>query len=148
MGRLAFKLEPAGKVRVFAMLDVWTQSILEPIHNHVFSILKQIPNDGCFDQAAPLKRLMAKKIKDIYSFDLSSATDRLPIDIQCQVLEMLYNKSIADAWYSILIRRPYFIADSELKKYPSDIIFDERKRVKGGFQLEYAVGQPMGALSS
>jgi len=32
LGRLAFKEEAAGKLRVFAMVDVITQSLLEPLH--------------------------------------------------------------------------------------------------------------------
>jgi hypothetical protein len=40
---------------------------------------------------------MAKGLKDVYSFDLSAATDRLPIDLQVQVLSMIYNHTIAQA---------------------------------------------------
>jgi len=55
LGKLALKLEPAGKVRVFAILDVWSQSILEPIHNHMFSILRSIPNDDVLIKKSPLR---------------------------------------------------------------------------------------------
>jgi len=38
---------------------------------------------------------------------------------------------------------------SDLRKYSSDIIFDESTLVNGKyFKLKYSVGQPMGALSS
>jgi len=40
---------------------------------------------------------MAKGLNDLYSFDLSAATDRLPIDLQKQVLSLIYNQEIADA---------------------------------------------------
>jgi hypothetical protein len=33
LGQLALKKEAAGKIRVFAMVDVWTQSVLKPLHN-------------------------------------------------------------------------------------------------------------------
>jgi hypothetical protein len=33
LGRLGFKPEPAGKVRVFAMVDAWTHWILKPLHD-------------------------------------------------------------------------------------------------------------------
>lgn len=69
--------------------------MLRPIHQHTFDILKQIPNDGCFDQGRPLKRLMSKGLKDLWSFDLSAATDRFPIDFQVQVLSLMYNQDIA-----------------------------------------------------
>jgi hypothetical protein len=32
MGKLSLKVEPAGKVRVFAMVDAITQSALKPLH--------------------------------------------------------------------------------------------------------------------
>lgn len=33
LGRLSFKEEAAGKLRVFAMVDVFTQSMLKPLHD-------------------------------------------------------------------------------------------------------------------
>jgi len=36
LGRLALKEEGAGKVRVFAIADVVTQSFLEPLHQWIF----------------------------------------------------------------------------------------------------------------
>jgi hypothetical protein len=63
----------------------------------MFDILSGIKQDGCFDQGRPLDLLMAKGYKDLYSFDLSAATDRLPIDIQVQVLSRIYNPRVAEA---------------------------------------------------
>lgn len=34
---------------------------------------------------------MEKGLKDFYSFDLTAATDRLPIDIQVDLLSLLFN---------------------------------------------------------
>jgi hypothetical protein len=50
IGKLGFKQEPAGKVRVFAMVDIITQWMLEPLHRLIFRKLKDIPMDGTFDQ--------------------------------------------------------------------------------------------------
>jgi hypothetical protein len=52
IGKLSTKKEAAGKVRVFAMVDVWTQSLLKPLHLALFEFLKSLPNDGTFDQNA------------------------------------------------------------------------------------------------
>lgn len=60
LGRLAIKDEPAGKRRVFAIVDIYTQSILKPIHDHVFDILKNIKEDGAFDQIGPVRRMIAQ----------------------------------------------------------------------------------------
>jgi hypothetical protein len=132
LGKLSKKLEPAGKIRVFAICDVWSQSILVPIHDHLFEILSRIPMDGTFDQEAPLRNLLAKlqtrADKTVFSYDLSAATDRFPIDFQVQVLSLLYTKDVAEAWKSLLVDREYYLKD------------------EGNFK--YSVGQPMGALSS
>jgi len=52
VGQLSMKQEAAGKIRVFAMVDLWTQSILKPLHLALFDFLKSLPNDGTFDQTA------------------------------------------------------------------------------------------------
>jgi hypothetical protein len=101
LGKLSTKIEPAGKIRVFAIADVWTQTSLLPIHEHVFRILRKIPQDGTFDQDAPLMALQTKlrdKIdKSVFSYDLSAATDRFPVEFQQQMLSFLYNEEVASA---------------------------------------------------
>lgn len=93
LGKLAFKKEAGGKLRVFAMVDGWTQSLLKPLHQFLFEVLKQIPNDSTFNQVRGKTRLTTLvksfKLTKIYSFDLSSATDRLPIDLQAVILSKL-----------------------------------------------------------
>jgi catabolite regulation protein CreA len=63
----------------------------------------------------------------VFSYDLSAATDRFPIDLQVQILSMLYTKEVALAWKSVLVNRDYHFKDNTYR---------------------YSVGQPMGALSS
>jgi len=45
LGKLGLKDEPAGKVRVFAMVDCITQWAFRPLHDRIFEILKLIPQD-------------------------------------------------------------------------------------------------------
>jgi len=94
LGRLALKEEAAGKVRVFAITDCITQSVNKPLHRSIFSLLKKIPMDGTFDQLAPCRRLVDfyndGLIEDFYSYDLSAATDRLPIQIQSDILSVIF----------------------------------------------------------
>jgi len=96
IGRLSVKVEPAGKLRVFAMVDIWTQSILKPLHDSLFAFLAQLPNDGTFDQQASVKRSMQKSqlAGKSYSYDLSAATDRLPVEIQEGVISALYGAEV------------------------------------------------------
>lgn len=92
--QLSFKEEAAGKLRIFAMLDPWTQSVLYPLHAYLFKILKLISNDGTHDQSAAVRRAIIKarqpQVRGIVnSFDLSAATDRLPVILQRSLLEYL-----------------------------------------------------------
>jgi len=98
-GQLSIKEEAAGKLRVFAMVDVWTQSALKPLHDYLFSILSQFPNDGTFDQRASVNRchVKAKVSGASYGYDLSAATDRLPVVIQEAVLSSLLGEDFAQS---------------------------------------------------
>jgi len=138
LGQLAFKEEAAGKLRIFALVDVWTQSLLKPLHLALFDLLKSIPNDGTFDQDASVQRSKekAEKSQCAYSFDLSSATDRLPIIFQSAILDRILPVKVGNSWAGLLVMRDYFLPRSA-KKYG----LTEKS-------VRYTVGQPMGALSS
>lgn len=131
LGKLSKKLEPAGKIRVFAIADVWTQSVLKPYHDYIFHLLKNIPQDGTFNQTAPLdllrQRLSSRPNKWVASYDLSAATDRLPIQVQVQVFSQLFNREAGEAWRTLLVDRDWYLSSKPYR---------------------YSVGQPMGALSS
>jgi len=125
-GRLVKLYEAAGKVRIIAIVDPVTNWLLKPLHDWVFAILREIPNDGTFDQDKPLLALGLGR-RYIGSCDMSAATDRLPVKLQALILSHIIGPKLANSWMHLLVARPY-IAD--------------------GKNLWYAVGQPMGALSS
>lgn len=137
LGKLAFLDEPAGKVRVVAMVDVVTQSILHPLHDWIFRVLKELPMDGTFDQGKPLDILIAKEVKEVYSYDLSSATDRLPLALQESLLGWVLGEKVARLWASLLVNRIYSIHPRTAEK-----------RGLNQTRFSYACGQPMGAYSS
>lgn len=141
VGQLSFKVEPAGKVRTFALVDLWTQSLLYPLHKWLQKVLKGLPNDGTFDQGAASERVRKKAMAagQSYGYDLSAATDRLPLNIQVDILSSLLGRKIALLWAFILTGRDYYIFPN-----PEQL---ERIGAKAG-KLRYAVGQPMGAYSS
>nr|AWY10986.1 RNA-dependent RNA polymerase [Sclerotinia sclerotiorum mitovirus 28] len=138
LGQLSFKEEAAGKLRVFALVDVWTQSLLKPLHSALFDLLRLIPNDGTFDQDASVRRSVSKaSVADCaYSFDLSSATDRLPVVYQSALLDRILPVKVGNAWAGLLTLREYYLPGGA-KKYG----ITEKS-------MTYTVGQPMGALSS
>jgi hypothetical protein len=144
LGRLHTIPEPAGKVRVVAMVTWWVQCLLHPLHLAIFKLLALIPQDGTHDQRKPLVALASKIRSDLdstghsycYSFDLKAATDRIPIELQVSLLSILLGGAVAKAWRTILVGISY---DTRPIKH---------RLGQGGASLKYAVGQPMGAYSS
>jgi len=92
LGKLSFKEEAAGKLRVFAMVDVITQSLLSPLHNVLFNLFKKLPNDCTHDQDKGVKyaQELSLKYNRSFGFDLSAATDRLPLSSQEAILNSLF----------------------------------------------------------
>jgi hypothetical protein len=126
--RLHFISEGGGKTRVICIGDIWTQMALKPIHNKIMTTLKKVDWDGTSSHnilATKLKHYT--KMREFFCFDLTAATDRMPILLQKEVLKPIFGKEITDLWSDLLINR--------------DI--DNR-----GAPVRYAVGQPMGFLSS
>lgn len=58
LGRLGFKEEAAGKLRVFAYVDPFTQWLLRPLHDALFEVLDVIPQDGTTDQLRDRKSVV------------------------------------------------------------------------------------------
>jgi len=136
LGQLSIKEEAAGKLRVFAMVDNLTQLCLAPLHEYLFDILAKFPNDGTFDQRASVLRAFEKsKVSGCsFGYDLTAATDRLPVLLQRFIIGALVDHDFGRLWSRILIDRDYILPKS--KNNPEQKV------------LRYAVGQPMGALSS
>lgn len=139
-GQFAIKEEAAGKIRVFALVDSVTQSVLSPLHEALFSVLRELPNDGTFDQESSVRRCQEKAIASgkAFSFDLSAATDRLPVGLTGSIFESLFQiPNLGRVWSDFLVNRDFYFSDKLVSKF--DLDFDK---------LRYGVGQPMGALSS
>jgi hypothetical protein len=87
--------------------------------------------DGTYNQeaAAMLAKSFTKEGLPTFSVDLTSATDRFPVWLQREVLGYLSRSAeFADLWKSIMVDRAFTGPD--------------------GTEVRYAVGQPMGILSS
>lgn len=144
LSQFSIKEEAAGKVRVFALIDSITQSCLRPLHDYLFDVLRLIPNDGTFDQEESVNRgvTKAKLHACAYSFDLSSATDRLPRQLTGAILENLLGlEGLSKVWQDLMVDRVFNFPTSSGKKYPH-LLIDQNN------EYRYAVGQPMGGLSS
>jgi len=69
--------------------------------------LGRIEQDGTFDQLRPVQDLLSRLNNQSYiaSFDLSAATDRLPIKFQTDLLSLFINREFAEAWANLLVQR-------------------------------------------
>lgn len=171
LGKLGFKVEPAGKIRVFAMVDCFTQWLMKPFHDSLFGFLQTLNTDATFDQSASVKSfaqyLYDRKITNIYSFDLTAATDKIPVSVQSVIMtHAFWMHGLGDAWKALLVDRWYDLPSCSwdpsaglarrLGFDPTNLPDNVRctmfnwKDQKQSFvtSVRYAVGQPMGALSS
>lgn len=114
-----------GKTRIVGIGDYFSQTVLRRLHLYLFDVLRKIPQDCTFDQGK-FKSLI-KDWKVFYSVDLSSATDRFPIQIIVGVLKSHFPSRYVNAWEEVMV------------KYP----FDYK-----GKKISYSVGNPMGLYSS
>lgn len=135
--RLAIKYEPWGKTRYFAICDWFSQSCLKGLHKWIFNWLEKQVEDGTMSQerVAEIVRSWTSSslgesatIDNVYSLDLSKATDRLPATIQREILTQMFGKNFADRWYTICTKRNF-------------------RTPKGDF-IAFRVGQPLGVYSS
>jgi len=132
LGHISVLEEARGKRRKIGITDFWTQILFRPLHDSIYSKLSNIYQDGTNNQVRPIKLMLEElsiqnfgKFKRVQSLDLTAATDRLPVDVQSQILDLLgYPGSL---WKEIL---------------------DRSWSVQSGAVIKYSVGQPMGAYSS
>nr|BEQ09752.1 MAG: RdRP [Stromatinia cryptomeriae mitovirus 1-I] len=125
--RIAIKPDSEGKSRPFAILDYWSQTALSPLHDQLYRLLELLPQDCTYDQQKGVKAFAGSPKSWIYSLDLTSATDRFPIQIQEAVLSWLTNSDYASAWVRTMVKEEF--------EYE-------------GQSVSWMTGQPLGAKSS
>jgi len=132
LGKLGVVYDQAGKARVVAATNWWLQSAFKGLHDSIFSNLKTLATDGTFDQQLAFRNFLSKLDRNhkMSGFDLSAATDRLPIDLQADILSALG----IDGW-----------SWKELLSFDWAVPFETVEDIG---KCRYAVGQPMGAYSS
>lgn len=98
------------------------------------SVLRKIPQDGTYDQLGPIRALSRFRPKDVYSFDLKSATDRWPLAIIYTLFEVLFGPSFASVVVNSSLGLNSFMVWKPLVRRPSIVSF--------------VAGQPLGYYSS
>jgi hypothetical protein len=131
-GKLSVVYDQAGKARVVASANWWTQSALHGLHRSIFAFLATLKEDGTHNQEAAFDQFIANydKSAQMSGFDLSAATDRLPIELQAQILDAC---GLSGSTWMECLNVTYSTPFSN---------------VEDSTEVKYAVGQPMGAYSS
>lgn len=132
-GRLGSSVEGRAKRRIFAIGNYVCQRLLKPVHEFLMAVLKKLPSDGTFNQTGPLKHIVNKEM--YYSYDLSAATDRMPLRCLFFVMEYLFGRSFASA-----------VVNSTLACHRFEVPFVKGKDGVSG--VSFVTGQPLGFLSS
>jgi hypothetical protein len=62
----------------------------------LFKILRNLPNDGTFSHAKLARKTQLYTRKNpLYCFDLRAATDRMPVDLQVEILKTVIGSKLA-----------------------------------------------------
>jgi len=127
LGKISFVKDPECKLRIIAISDYYSQLFLKPIHNIIMNKLNNIKMDRTYTQD-PNNNWNLNNSEKFWSLDLSSATDRFPVELQKRLLARIFHMELAQSWQSILNSRSFTTPE--------------------GLQLKYSTGQPMGTYSS
>lgn len=127
-GKISLASERAGKTRLFAIGDYWSQNSLQTLHDWLMKILRSIPTDGTYDQGAAFERIQSKKVSYMVSYDISKFTCRVPLSLQTAMLSYYTSHDLGRYWEGIVGNREF--------------------RCPNGEFVSWNVGQPLGLLSS
>lgn len=94
--RISVFPDSEGKTRIIAIGDYWSQTVLRPIHDVIYSVLQDIPADQTFCQAEGISALLSMDTKH-FCFDLTAFTDRFPMTIVKGLLSVLVGAEKAEA---------------------------------------------------
>jgi hypothetical protein len=152
LGKLSVIHEAAGKNRIIAINDYWSQCILFILHEYLFKILPWFSTDATFDQEGTLRRFTERNdIKYHASYDLSSATDLVPRTLYHLILVPIFGQEFSSRWLELLTDKTFTWTPSAetIKKVQRG----NKKRPIATYRhkmlpLRYTRGQPMGAYSS
>ncbi|BAD72871.1 RNA-dependent RNA polymerase [Helicobasidium mompa mitovirus 1-18] len=118
---------PEGKSRIIGEMNFWAQCALKPLHDKEMKALRSIRQDLTFYQGIGPQVLKLHPGSKYYSFDLKSATDRFPVELQEKVIQAFYGEDFARSWRSLITDQAFAYGESEVR---------------------YGCGQPIGAYSS
>jgi hypothetical protein len=125
--RIVFLPDNAGKTRVIAIGDYWSNAALQPLHDKVMKVLRTMRSDVTFRQSC-IPNLIKGLGNKLYTSDLTAFTDRLPMFLTEGVVSELCGTQYGVSWSKVISGRSFTLPN--------------------GKEIRYAVGNPMGLLSS
>lgn len=130
IGYIRVTQEPGFKLRCYAAPMIWTQICLEPLKKFLMETLKRCPWDMTHNQRFADETIRQRLAHQgyVHCFDLSNATDRIPVDSQIAVLKAIVPKM-----------SQHYIHLFEM------VISSEWEFVPTGERLRWHRGQPLGS---
>ncbi|APG77176.1 RNA-dependent RNA polymerase [Shahe narna-like virus 7] len=128
ISKLTGMSDKEGKTSVMGVVDYWSQTALKPLHDTLMRILSGIGPDCTHDQQSFLTKVPSSGVT-FYSYDLTNATDSMPLWLQGEIISRMIGKDRAEDWKDILVKEEF-----SLKGHPA--------------KIKFSAGQPMGAYSS
>lgn len=121
------------KTRIVATLDSYSQIALRPVHRMLSLVLGKFRTDFTHDHQAGVDYLRTVG-GELFSIDLSNATDTLPVDLGLALLQRQVDPA--------LVPDPeQFVKDLKSLLTGAPFTYEKEK-------VSYRTGQPMGAYSS
>jgi len=132
VGRITLLQEGGAKVRPIATPNGWSQLAFRPLHSILEQYSEYCPESCVSDQLKGVRKAISvlQEGHEVHSVDLSSATDRLPRNLQCDMLKASDLSDYADA-----------LDEISSKPWRLDTPTGTRS-------VSYTVGQPMGLYGS
>ncbi|AVA17451.1 RNA-dependent RNA polymerase [Gigaspora margarita mitovirus 3] len=142
VGRVHVLWEAAGKTRVIAMMDGLRQALLRPVHLAMFRRIDKIFGfcSGLYDQSGAVRSFAALNNREVFSYDISAATDTIPYQLYFPLMEFLLGKTGAVLWNHMVRGHPFIHLEGGDEPWA--------QRLAGSSSYYYERGQPMGGYSS
>jgi hypothetical protein len=70
-------------------------------------ILRRLETDGTYAQDDQFERIARLATNESASFDLTSATDRFPVELQRVLLSHVLGEKVAQNWVNVLTQRSF-----------------------------------------
>jgi hypothetical protein len=133
-GKLTFLSEKGAKCRTIAVPNAWIQLLMEPVHSVLDNIARRLPESAVHDQnkGAFFMKDHLGLGREIWCFDLSSATDLFPLALQRAVLRGLNLDEYGEALEEMTSY--WEVHQGQLDNLPRHV--------------DYKSGQPMGMYGS